>query len=103
MLALPMGLHLGGCIFLWTCILGVSLYPFSSHHPTLGPSIWANIWSTSGVHVEGLAFLGPWGERGIQTALGAGLKASGYGPSTLPGCSPAYLEWGVQLPESATC
>lgn len=36
MLALPMGLHLGGCVFLWSCILGVSLYPFSSHHPHLG-------------------------------------------------------------------
>lgn len=43
---------------------------------------------------EGLAFLGPRGGRSVQTALGAGLKASGCGHGTCPGCSPASLEWG---------
>lgn len=51
---------------------------------------------------ECLAFLGPQGGGSVQTALGAGLKASGCGRGTFPGCSPAFLEWGVQLPEAAT-
>lgn len=99
MLALPMGLHLGGVSSYGAVSWGSPYTPFPPIIPTFGPTSGALQVSV----FEGLAFLGPWGERGIQTALGAGLKASGYGHSTLPGCSPACLEWGVQRPESATC
>ena len=99
-----------GRIFLWGSILGVSLslLPFlcipSSPSPpspsTTGQSAWAGIWRAPGVRVGGLVFPGTSGRKRIQSTLGAELGPSGCGQSTFPHCSLAYLEGGVDLPES---
>lgn len=99
----------GGCIFLWGCILGValSLLPFLCILITPLPPPWGcPPGPTSGKYqvsvFEGLNFLGSRGQRGTQTALGAAVRPAGYRHGTYPHCSPAYLEWGVQLPKQHT-